>query len=107
MTAVDTEKPEVSDLRRWRFGRLGSVEVLAAVVVVVLLLRTWLLSLIDSPQALTLVTVFVSVMVQALPFLVLGTLLSAAITAFVPTRFFERALPRQPAAAVPVAGLAG
>jgi len=81
--------------------------VLAIVVVVVLLLRTWLLSLIDSPQALTLVTVFVSVMVQALPFLVLGTLLSAAITAFVPTRFFERALPRHPAAAVPVAGLAG
>ena len=80
---------------------------LAIVVVVVLLLRTWLLSLIDSPQALTLVTVFVSVMVQALPFLVLGTLLSAAITAFVPTRFFERALPRHPAAAVPVAGLAG
>jgi uncharacterized membrane protein YraQ (UPF0718 family) len=54
-----------------------------------------------------LVTVFVSVIVQALPFLVLGTVLSAAITAFVPTRFFERALPRRAAMAVPVAGAAG
>ena len=53
------------------------------------------------------VTVFVSVIVQALPFLVLGTVLSAAITAFVPTRFFERALPRRAAMAVPVAGAAG
>ena len=66
-----------------------------------------LLGLIASPRAQTLVTVFVSVMVQALPFLILGTVLSAAITAFVPTRFFERALPRRAAAAVPVAGLAG
>ena len=52
-------------------------------------------------------TVFVSVMVQALPFLILGTVLSGAITAFVPARFFERALPGKPIAAVPVAGMAG
>jgi uncharacterized protein len=54
-----------------------------------------------------LVTVFVSVIVQALPFLVLGTVLSAAITAFLPPRFFDRVLPKQAAAAVPVAGVAG
>jgi uncharacterized membrane protein YraQ (UPF0718 family) len=90
-----------------RWSRLGSVELLAVVVVLVLLTRGWLLGLIDSPRALTMVTVFVSVMVQALPFLVLGTVLSAAITAFVPHRFFERALPRNPIAAVPVAGVAG
>jgi uncharacterized protein len=99
------EAEEPPPRRRWR--RLGSVEVLALVVVAVLLGRGWLLGLIESPRALTLVTVFVSVMVQALPFLALGTILSAAITAFVPTRFFERALPRNPVAAVPVAGVAG
>ncbi|MEU4541107.1 hypothetical protein AB0G15_40360 [Streptosporangium sp. NPDC023825] len=33
--------------------------------------------------------------------------LSAAITAFVPASFWTKALPRHPAAAVPVAGMAG
>lgn len=115
MTVLDTgglppdidEEPAPARPRRSRWSRLGSVEVLALVVVGVLLARGFLLGLIDSPAAQTLVTVFVSVMVQALPFLVLGTLLSAAITAFVPSKFFERALPRSPVAAVPVAGLAG
>lgn len=112
MTVLDTEpvrRPPVEEPPRppSRWGRLGSVEVLAVVVVIILLGRGWLLSLIESPRALTLITVFVSIMVQALPFLVLGTMLSAAITAFVPTRFFERALPSRPAAAVPVAGVAG
>lgn len=111
MTVVDAEpaRPvegeQAPSPKRW--SRLGTVEALAAVVVAVLLLRPWLIGLIDSPRALTLITIFVSVMVQALPFLVLGTILSAAITAFVPTRFLERALPKRPAAAVPVAGLAG
>ncbi len=111
MAVLDTEpvrRPQLDEASpASRRGRLGSVEVLAAVVVVVLLGRGWLLSLIESPRTLTLVTVFVSIMVQALPFLVLGTMLSAAITAFVPSRFFERALPSRPAAAVPVAGVAG
>lgn len=52
-------------------------------------------------------TVFVAVVVQALPFLVLGVLLSAAIAVFVPPSFFARALPGRPALAVPVAGAAG
>ena len=112
MTALDTESvrpsgPEGSAPQASRLGRLGSVEVLAAVVVAVLLARGWLLGLLDTPRTLTLVTVFVSIMVQAMPFLILGTMLSAAITAFVPARFFERALPRRTAAAVPVAGMAG
>jgi uncharacterized protein len=108
LDAEPAETPEDERPRRPRLrGRVGSVEVLAAVVVVVLLSRGWLLGLIDSPRALTLVTVFVSIMVQSMPFLVLGTMLSAAITAFVPTRFFERVLPSNKVAAVPVAGAAG
>nr|WP_254920809.1 permease [Blastococcus mobilis] len=47
------------------------------------------------------------VCLQALPFLGIGVLLSAAISAFVPPSFFQRALPRRPALAVPVAGLSG
>jgi hypothetical protein len=52
-------------------------------------------------------TVFVAVCVQALPFLVLGVLVSGAIAAFVPVGALRRVLPRHPVAAVGVAGVAG
>jgi uncharacterized membrane protein YraQ (UPF0718 family) len=52
-------------------------------------------------------TMFVGVTVQAMPFLVLGVLLSAALTAFVPASFFAKALPKHPALAVPVASMSG
>lgn len=60
-----------------------------------------------APVMQSWMTVFVAVVVQALPFLVLGVLLSAAIAVFVPPSFFARALPKRPALAVPVAGAAG
>jgi uncharacterized membrane protein YraQ (UPF0718 family) len=52
-------------------------------------------------------TVFIAVVSQALPFLVLGVVLSAIIAVFVPPSFFTRALPKRPVLAVPVAGVAG
>lgn len=52
-------------------------------------------------------TVCLAVTVQALPFLLLGTALSGAINAFVPVSVFNRLLPKRPALAVPVAGVAG
>ncbi|MFS4104861.1 permease [Streptomyces sp. PD-S100-1] len=61
----------------------------------------------SAPVMQSWTTVFVAVVVQALPFLVLGVLLSAALAVFVPPSFFARALPSRPALAVPVAGLAG
>ncbi|WP_406369585.1 permease [Streptomyces sp. NBC_00647] len=61
----------------------------------------------STPVMQSWMTVFVAVVVQALPFLVLGVLLSAVIAVFVPPSFFARALPRRPALAVPVAGMAG
>ncbi|MFE9449030.1 permease [Streptomyces sp. NPDC006739] len=61
----------------------------------------------STPVMQSWMTVFVAVVVQALPFLVLGVLLSAAIAVFVPPSFFARALPSRPALAVPVAGVAG
>ncbi|MFI8188702.1 permease [Streptomyces sp. NPDC085946] len=61
----------------------------------------------SAPVTQSWMTVFVAVLVQALPFLVLGVLLSAALAVFVPPSFFARALPRRPALAVPVAGAAG
>ncbi|MEU0568157.1 permease [Nonomuraea sp. NPDC005983] len=60
-----------------------------------------------APALRTWATIFVAVCLQALPFLVFGVVLSAAITAFVPPSFWTKALPRQPYAAVPIAGAAG
>ena len=59
------------------------------------------------PAVQTFTTIFVSITVAALPFLVLGVAISGAIAAFVPPRFLERALPRRPMLAVPTAGAAG
>jgi uncharacterized membrane protein YraQ (UPF0718 family) len=50
---------------------------------------------------------FVSLTVQALPFLVLGVVISGAIAAFVPAGSLARLLPSRPVVAVPVASLTG
>ncbi|MDQ0366242.1 permease [Catenuloplanes indicus] len=88
-------------------GRVGSVEVLAVLLVLLVIFRNPLGGLISAPVLQTWTTVFVSVMVQAVPFLVFGVLLSAVIAVFVPRSFWAKALPRHPALAVPVASAAG
>ncbi|WP_240436630.1 permease [Streptomyces sporangiiformans] len=62
---------------------------------------------VSAPVMQSWMTVFVAVVVQALPFLVLGVLLSAVLAVFVPPSFFARAMPKRPALAVPVAGMSG
>ncbi len=52
-------------------------------------------------------TLFVSVVIQALPFLVLGVLLSGAIAVYVSPDLIQRLVPRRTALAIPSAGLAG
>src|SRR5438270_13710335 len=91
--------------RRW--PRPGAVEVFVALLVVGVLTRGWLVGHTTSPRAQTWLTIFVSIVIQATPFVVLGTVVSAAIAALVPPAFFARALPRRPVLAVPVAGVAG
>jgi uncharacterized membrane protein YraQ (UPF0718 family) len=61
----------------------------------------------DEPAVQAWRTVCLAVVVQAMPFLLLGTALSGAINAFVPAHVFNRLLPKRPALAVPVAGAAG
>ncbi|MEV1147445.1 permease, partial [Micromonospora sp. NPDC049799] len=99
--------PDGAGPRTWLGGRVGSVEVLAALLVLLIIFREPLAGLLSSPRLQTWTTVFVSVMVQAVPFLVFGVLLSAVIAVFVPRSFWARALPRHPALAVPVASAAG
>lgn len=86
---------------------IGSVEVLAAVLLLLVIFRGSLSGLVSDARMQTWTTVFVSVLVQAVPFLVFGVLLSAVIAVFVPSSFWARALPRHPALAVPAASLAG
>jgi uncharacterized membrane protein YraQ (UPF0718 family) len=99
--AVDQreESPEGVSLPAW--GWLGLAFVLA------FYLRGLLAGLLDGPALATWTTIFVSISVQALPFLVLGVVLSGAIAALVPPGWLARALPKRPLVAVPAAGLAG
>jgi len=83
------------------------VEILAGLLVLLVLFRNPLASLISGPRLQTWTTVFVSVLVQAVPFLVFGVVLSAVIAVYVPRSFWSKALPTHPALAVPAAGLAG
>ena len=87
--------------------RIGSVEILAGLLVLLVVFRNPLAELVSAPRLQTWTTVFVSVLVQAVPFLVFGVVLSAVIAVFVPRSFWARALPKHPALAVPAAGLAG
>jgi uncharacterized protein len=63
--------------------------------------------LLDGPAVATWSTIFVSITIQALPFLVLGVLLSAALAALVRPGWLARALPARDLLAVPAASLAG
>lgn len=90
--------------RGWRPGQL---ELFVIGLLLLLFGQSWIADQLDSRAVRTWSTVFVAIAVQALPFLVLGTVVSAAITAFVPASVFTRVLPKNPALAVPVAGAAG
>lgn len=80
---------------------------LALLLVALVLFRDSITTLLAGPEISTWTTVFVSVMVQATPFLVFGVALSAVIAVFVPRSFWSKALPSHPALAVPVASCAG
>jgi uncharacterized protein len=84
-----------------------ALELLAAGGVAALLLRPLLVDAFAGPAAQTWATMFVSLTVQALPFLVLGVLVSGAIAAFVPAGALARVIPRRAALSVPAASLAG
>jgi uncharacterized membrane protein YraQ (UPF0718 family) len=90
-----------------RKRRISSVEALAVVLALLVIFREQISGLVAGAALQTWITVFVSVLVQAVPFLVFGVLLSAVIAVFVPRSFWARALPKHPALAVPAASVAG
>ena len=99
-----TRKPDGPSLGGRRFP---SLELLAVGLVAAVLLRPTMAGLFDDPALQTWSTIFVSIVIQALPFLVLGVLVSGAIAAFVPASTLVRLMPTNPLFGVPMAGLAG
>jgi uncharacterized membrane protein YraQ (UPF0718 family) len=104
---TDRKRLETDDPEAQRGWQGGSVEVLILLLLVVVLLQAQINQLVSAPLLQNWMTVFIAVVTQALPFLVLGVLLSAMIVVFVPATFFARALPSRPQLAVAVAGAAG
>src|SRR6476659_2260830 len=98
--------PAATPARPIRRRRPGAVELFTAALLAGLIARGWLVAHTGSARVQTWLTIFVSIVIQAIPFVVLGTIVSAAIAALVPPSFFARALPRRSALAVPVAGAA-
>lgn len=88
-------------------SRDRSLLVLCGLLVAAVAMRGWWGSALDVASLRIGATVFVAVCVQALPFVVLGCLVSGAIATVVPATLLRRVLPRSEPAAVGVAGLAG
>jgi uncharacterized membrane protein YraQ (UPF0718 family) len=100
------EVAQVARVRRARW-QAGTVGVVAAALLLLFALRLLVGDWLDEPRLQTWATIFVAIVLQATPFLAFGVVLSGVIAAFVPPGAIARALPRRPALAVPVAGMAG
>jgi uncharacterized protein len=87
--------------------RLLDERLVVLLLLVALCSRGMLGVALDHAMLRTWATVFVAIVAQALPFLVLGVLVSGAITALLPPARLARLLPRQTLLAVPAAALAG
>jgi uncharacterized protein len=109
---VTTETSEADEASKQadapaRRRSITSLEVLCVVLVLALVGQQWLADRLDVPAIQTGATIFVAVCVQALPFLVVGVLISGAIAAFVSADLLRKLLPKKALFAVPVAGVAG
>jgi hypothetical protein len=88
--------------------RVGSLEVLLFSLIALAVSAGAMSAFVaGDPRLRTAATVFCGVFVQALPFLVLGVVVSGLIAAFVSAERLARWLPRNPALAVAVAGVGG
>jgi uncharacterized membrane protein YraQ (UPF0718 family) len=91
--------------RRWR---IGSMELLLVVLLAFALAGGVVSSFIAGrPKLSVAATVFCGVFVQALPFLVLGVVVSGLVAALVTPDRLVRWLPRRPGAAILAAGVGG
>ncbi|WP_398998122.1 permease [Streptomyces sp. CBMA152] len=85
----------------------GGVLALTLIGGIVVLVAPSVLARFEQPALQAWCTVLAAVVIQGVPFLLLGTVVSAAVTTLVPDRVLARVLPANPVLAVPVAGAAG
>ncbi|GAA1722769.1 permease [Fodinicola feengrottensis] len=104
---VRTLEPTTDEPSPEKSPRPWSLYALILVCVGIVAFRGLVVGAFTAPIMQTWATVFVSIVVQATPFLVLGVLISAGLAVLVPPDFFARVLPSRAVLAVPVAGVAG
>ncbi len=93
--------------RSGRSRRDATAEVVLVLLILSIVFREMLSPIFGGPAVEMWFTIFMAIWVQAAPFLVLGVVISGAIAAFVPPDALTKLLPKNAAAAVPVAGIAG
>ncbi|WP_203337301.1 permease [Nocardioides limicola] len=86
---------------------LGQTELVAIILMGTLLSQRWLIDLLDFRPLQAWSTMFVAIVVQALPFLVGGVLLASFISVLLSERVLAAVVPKRSGLAVPVAGLSG
>ncbi|MFL0239028.1 permease [Mycobacterium sp. SMC-17] len=97
-----------STLAPERRRRAGSMELLLIALTALALSGSWVSGVLtDHARLAAAATVFCGVFVQALPFLVLGVIVSGLVAAYLTPERLARLLPRRPALAVAVAGVGG
>ena len=87
--------------------RIGQMETVALGLLVVVFGGQFVAPYLDGPQFSTWSTIFLAIVIQSTPFLVLGVMLSAIISIVLSERVLQRIVPRNNVMAVPVAGVAG
>lgn len=90
-----------------RQRRLLTPGALAGIILAAVAVRIAFGPAISAAAVQSATTIFVAIVFQALPFLVLGVVISGAIAAFVTPAMLARLVPRRRGIAVPAAGLAG
>ena len=96
--------PEVQESKQWRPGQ---AEIVLVTVLALIFGNGFLTPLLDSPALRTWSAMFMAIVIQSLPFLILGVLVAAAISHLLSERLLKRLVPTNAALAVPVAGVAG
>ncbi|RNL85069.1 permease [Halostreptopolyspora alba] len=87
--------------------RTATVWVFAVFIALMAFAHSWYTDDLTNEAFLAWATIFTAICLQAMPFLVFGVALSAALTAFVPESAYQRFIPKRAGTAVPVAGAAG
>jgi uncharacterized protein len=100
---VTAPAPTTTERRRG----IGQTELVAIALLVVLLSGRWIAPLLDHPSLSTWGTIFMAIVVQSTPFLIVGVLLSAVISSLLSEKVLSKVVPRNPVMGVPVAGMAG